>query len=375
VPIPHRCTRPATAAGLVLLLIVPGGCRNPRGGAETVIAVVTGTSPAAPLAIDDVARTIATGHMTVRIMIDTEAAPGEEQADDEISRAERIVATAGLSGVVGHLGSRGSLAAAPVYNRARVVQLVPTATSRLLHQAGPWTFLLSPDDSLEGAALGRFASEVLGARQAVLLYVPDEYGRGLRAGVLAAFRRRGINVIDDLPVSGEADLETLLTSSLKRGRPDLVVSLCAATQTGQIARIATKRLPGVRVLAGDAAASLPELQVAAGSASDSLYVASAWVAPGASEQAQVFTARFQAVTGRAPTAGDALTYDAILLLARAVTEAGGDRAKVRAYLDELGRGRPVYEGVTGPIRFDDQSGRPMVIVRLRKGAFEQVPWP
>jgi branched-chain amino acid transport system substrate-binding protein len=352
-----------------------GACRDQPAGGETVIAVVTGESPAARLAIDEVARTIATGHMTVHITIDTEAPPGEEQVDDEISRAERIVATAGLSGVVGHLGSRGSLAAAPVYNRAKVAQLVPTATSRLLHQAGPWTFLLSPDDSLEGAALGRFASEILGAHQAVLLYVPDEYGRGLRAGVLAAFRRRGIDVIDDLPVSGEADLETLLASSLKRAKPDLVVSLCAATQTGRIARIATAQLPRVRVLAGDAAASLPELQLAAGKASDSLYVATVWVAPGTSEQARTFSARFQAVTGRAPTAGDALTYDAILLLAHAASEAAGDRAKVRAYLDDLGSARPAYEGVTGPIRFDDQSGRPMVIARLRKGAFEQVPWP
>jgi branched-chain amino acid transport system substrate-binding protein len=360
---------------LIAILVTAVQCRQEGMDPLPVLAVVTGNTPASRLAIEDVARSVASRHLAIRVLVDSEAAPGGERADDEVERAERLVQQSGLFGVVGHQGSRGSLAAAPVYNRAEVVQLVPTATSRLLRNAGPWTFTLAANDSLEGAVLGQFATEYLGARRVTLFYVPDEYGRGLRAGVLRELRRRDVEVADNVPVAGEADLETLLTSSLARAPTDLILSLCPSHQTGLLARIALAVRPGLRVLAGDAAVSLPELTDAAGKAGDSIYVASFWLPPGDSEMARAWSARFQAAAGRSPTAGDALTYDAIMLLATAARSVGPSRTSVRAFLEQLAESRPAFEGVTGPISFGPIKARPVIIARLRNRKLERVTWP
>src|SRR5205809_642011 len=60
----------------------------------------------------------------------------------------------------------------------------------------------------------------------------------------------------------------------------------------------------------------------------------------------------------------------VLLLARAMDQAGADRRAVRDYLARVGRGKPPFEGVTGPIAFDgngDVAGRTVVIGVVQNG--------
>jgi branched-chain amino acid transport system substrate-binding protein len=350
------------------------GCHDESNHPTPVLVVVTGMAPSVEMAIQDMRSLTPERGQDIRVVVDTESPPGAERVDNEANRAERLVETPGLFALVGHLGSRGSLAAAPVYNRAEVVQLVPTATTHLLRDVGPWTFTLAPNDSVEGSALGRFAAEYLRARRVALFYVPDEYGMGLRVAAMRKLRENGVRVVDNVPVVGGADLDVLLRSSLQRMPPDLILSLCPAGQTGQIARIAEQLQPGVRILAGDAATSLAQLSPEAGKTSDSIYVATFWIPPGSTETGRKFTERFQAMTGRTPEAGDALLYDAIMLLATAASNVGTRREMIRQYLEALGTSRPPYQGVSGPIAFGSHQLALVTIGRVRHGQLEPVNW-
>jgi branched-chain amino acid transport system substrate-binding protein len=350
------------------------GCHDESNHPTPVLVVVTGMAPSVEMAIQDMRSLTPERGQDIRVVVDTESPPGAERVDNEANRAERLVETPGLFALVGHLGSRGSLAAAPVYNRAEVVQLVPTATTHLLRDVGPWTFTLAPNDSVEGSALGRFAAEYLRARRVALFYVPDEYGMGLRVAAMRKLRENGVRVVDNVPVVGGADLDVLLRSSLQRMPPDLILSLCPAGQTGQIARIAEQLQPGVRILAGDAATSLAQLSPEAGKTSDSIYVATFWIPPGSTEIGRKFTERFQAMTGRIPEAGDALLYDAIMLLATAASNVGTRREMIRQYLEALGTSRPPYQGVSGPIAFGSHQLALVTIGRVRHGQLEPVNW-
>ena len=79
--------------------------------------------------------------------------------------------------------------------------------------------------------------------------------------------------------------------------------------------------------------------------------------------------------GREPRHGDATWYDALMLASQAVRDAGPDRAAVRAWLESLGRTRPPYFGVTGPIAFTPDAARPLVMTRLRGRQSILVPAP
>jgi len=159
----------------------------------------------------------------VRIELAFDSTVSGDPADLEVERAQRFVTLPGLVAMVGHGGSRASLAAAPVYNDAGIPQVVPTSTSRLLATAGPWTFSLAPNDSVEGAFIGDFVAGSLAARSVTIYYVNDEYGEGLRDGVRASLGALGVAILDEVAVHPASDFRTLVEASLRRGTPDVVV--------------------------------------------------------------------------------------------------------------------------------------------------------
>lgn len=299
---------------------------------------------------------------------------GGEPADIEIERAQRFVAIPGLVGVVGHAGSRGSLAAAPIYNEAEVPHIVPTGTSRLLRNAGPWTFALPPDDSIEGNFIAAFVVDVLGARRISVFYANDEYGVGMLEGVRAGLARRGAMVMDQVPFGPGSDVTVLVEASLARGRPDAVVSAGRWAETAALTRLMAAHVPGVRVVAGDGAMYLPRLADAVGPAADALYVVDFWV-PNGTPESRDFVERFRRLAGFEPVGVHAMSHDALMLLAHAVREVGPRREAIRDYLRSLGRERPAYQGITGPISF--HAGRPtnLVMARLVDGVRVRVEAP
>jgi branched-chain amino acid transport system substrate-binding protein len=346
-------------------------CRADRGPAIIGYAVPSWGATAVQIARDRIAGWPPGARNLVRFVY--ESLPvGDDRPDLEVERAQRLSAVPGIVAVVGHGNSRGSLVAAPVYNQAGIVQLTPNSTSRLLRDAGAWTFTLAPDDSAEGALIGAFTADRLGARRAVLFYINDEYGAGLRDGVLAEFRRRGVAVTDVVQVDRSADLPLLVEAALRHGRPDVVVLAARQQEAGLIARSAQARVPGLRFVAGDGALVLPVLPDSAGPAADSIYGVAFWLPDAADSASRAFVERHRRVTGVDPLPADAMSHDALMLLAQAVRDVGADRAAVRTYLQGLGRTRPPYRGVTGDITFRPERVPRLVMARLRGGRLVRV---
>jgi branched-chain amino acid transport system substrate-binding protein len=204
----------------VMLLL--GSCRNTAEPVRIGVAFPARNVPVAFMAADEINAAGGVRGRPVQIVRDT-IPVSAEPADLEIQRALSIVARGPLVGVVGHGGSRGSLAAAPVYNDAKIVHIVPTGTSRLLARAGPWTFPLPPNDSIEGAFIAAFVRDVLRARTVVIFYVSDEYGVGLRDGVRAALAGSPVSVRREQRYDLESDLGSLLQAAVQGGAPDVVL--------------------------------------------------------------------------------------------------------------------------------------------------------
>jgi branched-chain amino acid transport system substrate-binding protein len=329
-------------------------------------------SPSVAVARDQVA-TWPAARPEIRFAFDTVVAG--EPADVEIERAQRLAATPGVVGVVGHAGSRGSVAAAPIYNEAGIPHLVPTSTSRLLRRAGRWTFVLAPDDSTEGAFIAEFVVAVLEARRVSVFYNNDEYGEGLRDGVRAHLLPRGVTLLNEVPFSPASDVALLADAALRRGRPDVVISAGRWRETALLTRVMAERVPGVKVVAGDGAMYLPSLADTAGPALSALYVVDFWTADAGDEASNAFVERYRRVTGSQPLGPQAMSHDALMLLAHAVREVGADRTKIAHYLESLGRERPPYPGITGPIAFGPGRRPNLVMTRVVEGRPVPLSWP
>lgn len=210
-------------------------------------------SGAAYLAAEEINAGAGVGGRRLELVVDT-IAEAVEPADHEIQRALRLVARRPVA-VAGHGGSRGSLAAAPVYNAQSILQLVPIGTSRLLRESGRWTIRMAPDDSVEGAFLADFVRDSLRARSVVLFHMSDEYGFGIRRGVEAALAETGVLVTRAQRFDTESDFTTLVEAAFRGPDADVAVIAGRSLETAAIVR-AVRLLAAAATEAGPSAGAM-----------------------------------------------------------------------------------------------------------------------
>lgn len=288
--------------------------------------------------------------------------PIELIALDDSARAEPAVAVARqltedptVVAVVGHLTSGATMAAMPVYSGAAPVPVIsPSASSPALSNVSPWFFRVCPTDLRHGSALAAWARDRLHASRAAVLYLDDAYGRGVRDVFVSEFRRRGGEIVandpylDDLP-----SFEPYLERARRRGGMDVLV--IAGTRVGAERILATRdsmRL-AVPAMAGDGVLGIEQSPIAEG-----MFISSPYLPDRPDSINASFVRAYRTATGSLPDHRGAGAYDAVRLIAAAITAVGPDRSAIRDYLARVGHDEPAYSGVTGRIDFDEQGDVP-----------------
>jgi branched-chain amino acid transport system substrate-binding protein len=304
-----------------------------------------------------------------------ELIPRDDHGDPDSAIAIATeLAQAGVIAVVGDVYSGTTLAAAPVYNSAQVIQISPSSSSPLLSGAGPWTFRTCPSDLQHGAVLARFAAEQLGLRRATVLYLNDEYGRGLRQTFALEFSRVGGMVEEMDPYLGSRpDVGTYLDRLARRGTSDFIFlgrNRGEAEETLRAARAHGVRLP---LFGGDGLEGLEE----AGPLAEGSYVSSGYLASIDTPRNREFVAAYRREHPRAPLPHQpaAATYDIMYLLRNAIAKAGTNPQHLRDAISANGGADPPFEGVTGAIAFDENGDvprQPVVVGRIENGTVRAV---
>lgn len=292
------------------------------------------------------------------------------RADVAIQVAQTLADDPEVVAVIGHLTSGTSIAGARIYGGGRrpVAMISPSASSPDLSGVNPFTFRICPTDLSHGAQLARYARQTLGARRAGVIYIDDDYGRGLRLSFATEFRRLGGTIVEEDPsLPTTASLEPYLARMRQAGGIDV---LMLATERGgaEIALRDEARL-GLRwpTIGGDALTGIE----AAGPLAEGVRVSSAYLPDRPGERNAVFVAAYaRAYEGQRPDHRGAGAYDILQLLAtRVFASAGTDRGAVRDYLARIGNGLPGYDGVTGTIAFDGRGDVPAksVVIGVVRG--------
>jgi branched-chain amino acid transport system substrate-binding protein len=305
------------------------------------------------------------GRMLELVILDDSAT-----AEGAVAAARQLAADPAVVAVVGHLTSGATLAAAPIYGGALPVAVIsPSASSPLLTDAGPWVFRVCPTDALHGARLASWARERLRAGSAGIIYINDDYGRGVRDVFVEAFSRAGGDIVtsdpylDDLP-SFRPYLERLQ----RRGGADVL--LIAGTRAGGARILATRDSLGLAlpILGGDGLAGIEEV----GAAAEGIFISTAYLPDEAGAANAAFVEAYRRASGnRLPDHRGAGAYDAVRLVARAVEAVGTERERIRDYLAGIGSTHPAFDGVTGRIVFDEHGDvpeKPIAVGVVRGGS-------
>lgn len=278
----------------------------------------------------------------------------------------------GVSAVIGHLFSGMSLAAAPVYNGgpAPVAAISPSSSSPELTTAGDYTFRICPSDLEHGSALAHWIHERLHLARGAVLYLNDQYGRGIRQTFVGEFLRLGGQLESVDPYLGATpDVGAYLDRLARSRRAEFLVVAGNRGEAEEVIRQLRRRGLAIPVIGGDGIEGIHE----AGALAEGVYLSSAYFPNLPTEANRRFVESYRRKYPGAgiPNQPAAATYDAVYLLRDVIARAGSDRAAVRRALAEVGSATPPFEGVTGTVAFDaagDVPNQNVYIGLVKQGA-------
>lgn len=273
-------------------------------------------------------------------------------------------------GVVGHPESGATLDATAVYEDLEhrganaLAAVSPTGSSPALSGRSEWIFRVCPSDLAAAEAAARYALDSLGARRASVIYRNDPYGKDWTRTFAEIFTKAGGTIVQRDPYLAGVTEWAAYAGLIKRLAPEVLLFPGGYEDAEPF--IAAMRAAGVRVpfIGGDATAPLAQKpEQYRGVKFTAFFVPERANTP----EGRAFVDAYRKKYNEMPDPRAALSYDAALLIGRAIIEVGPDRLKVRDYLSEVGTRRPALRGATGPIAFNskhDVINKPVVIATV-----------
>lgn len=323
----------------------------------TLANIGEGMRDAMLLAVEEVNKAGGVNGKEIELFIeDTGCDPANAvPAVNKLISINRVIAIAGPT------CSGESFATAPMINENKIVTVSPSATNaRLTTEGGDYWFRISPSDALQGKLAAKYARETLGARRAAVLYLNNDWAVGLRDVFKAGFVERGGEIAAEESMEADTtDVRTQVTK-IRSLNADIIYMPCFPKECAVALRQLSELGVRAKVLGADGADD-PKTLAEIGAAAEGFIIT---VPSGAGE---AFNSRFRDRYGKDAGAYAAQSYDAVMLLADALKNAGESGEAMKNYLYTV-----QYIGVTGTIAFDsngDPTSAKYDLKRWQNGAF------
>ena len=294
-----------------------------------------------------------------------------ESTDEGRAVAQTFAADPTVVAVIGHLQSYVSVPASAIYDNAGLVMLAPAATDpELTAQGYHRVFRATFTDKAVGHEMADFAAR-RGYRRVAIEYVRSTYGRDLANAFEEHAADVGITVVARQSYGADqVTRQTFETTVRDWQRLGLDAVFLAGEVPSAAYFIAEARRQHLElpIFGGDALGS-PALVAIAGQAAEGTVVPSVFHPDEPRPAVQHFTSEFRRRFGTLPDAGSALGYDAVQLLATAISRAqSAEPDQIAAALHAMRN----WTGVTGRVRFDsagDLTEKEIVKMVVRDGRF------
>ncbi|MEO7190240.1 MAG: ABC transporter substrate-binding protein [Vicinamibacterales bacterium] len=353
------------------LALLPACERKPGGGSnattgEIVVGLygsLTGDGASfgqssregAELALDELNRAGGVlGGRKLRLLVEDDQSKPEEASNavTKLITQDKVVA------VIGEVASRRSLAAAPIAQRYQVPMITPASTNERVTQTGDYIFRVCFIDPFQGEVLAKFArNDLKAAKAAVLKDITQDYSVGLTESVVKHFTALGGTVFDPVSYSaGDSDFRAILTK-VRSLKPDVIFATGYYTEAGIIVRQARELGMTMPILGGDG--WVGDALKNGREALKNTFISNHYSGENPAPVVQNFVKSYREHFHHEPDSIAALGYDAMKLLADALTRAGStDGPKLR---DALATADVV--GVTGQLKMNGQRNvdKPAVI--------------
>jgi branched-chain amino acid transport system substrate-binding protein len=297
------------------------------------------------------------GGRLFKLLVEDDQSKPEEAA----SAVTKLITQDKAVAILGEVASRRSLAAAPIAQRYSVPMITPSSTNERVTEVGDYIFRVCFIDPFQGEVLAKFAFNDLKARKAAVLKdIQQDYSVGLTDSVTKSFSGLGGEVLAPVSYSsGDGDFRAILTQ-IRNQRPDVVFVTGYYPEAAIIARQARELGMNMPLLGGDG--WVGDALKNGREALNNTFISNHYSSDNPDAVVQDFVKAYRARFNREPDAIAALAYDAVKVLADAMTRAGAtDGPKVR---DALAQADVV--GVTGRLKVNAKRNmdKPAVIQEI-----------
>ena len=283
----------------------------------------------------------------------------DQSRPDEASNAvTKLITQDRVVAVLGEVASRRSLAAAPVAQRYQVPMITPSSTNERVTEVGDYIFRVCFIDPFQGEVLAKFAFNDLKARKvAILKDIQQDYSVGLTDSIQKNFTTLGGQVLEPVSYSsGDADFRAILTQ-VRSQQPDAIFVTGYYPEAAIIVRQARELGLNVPILGGDG--WVGDALKNGREALNNSFISNHYSGDNPDPVVQNFVKSYRERFGRDPDSIAALAYDAVKVLADAMTRANSTEGP--AVRDALAT--TDVNGVTGRLKMNEQRNvdKPAVI--------------
>jgi branched-chain amino acid transport system substrate-binding protein len=254
-----------------------------------------------------------------------------------------------IAGIIGPIRSTQIQAASPTIARAGIPTMIGGTDTSLTHVNNRWVFRARPNDSYSSRAIAEFGVNTLKVKKWAIVHSTDAFGSGGAKALTAALKDLGVTpVLDQGYTNNSQDFTALILALKKSGADGLATYMSMEPDVGIFAR-QLKQLGYSGAWMGSGSIIAVTSLSLAGDALHGTYAITDFTTD-ASDATRAFTRRYRTKYGVNPDTFASWSYDALNLLAAAITRAGSTEPKaVRAAILAI-KG---YKGLEGTYEFDE----------------------
>jgi branched-chain amino acid transport system substrate-binding protein len=301
--------------------------------------------------------------------IDLIVEDNETKQGETTTIVRKLISQDHVVAIIGEVASSKSLEAAPICQAAKIPMIATAATNPRVTQVGDYIFRVCFTDDFQAVVIARFVLEKLKLNKiAFMTDVKQDYSVGLTNIAKDYLAKHGATIVKEQSYSsGDKDFRAQLTD-LKAAAPDVIIITGYYPEAALIAKQARQFGIKAPLVGGDGWDGSSLIPVG-GKAIEGSYFSNHFSVEDTSPLVQTFVQKYKQKYHATPDAFAALGYDAMKLLADAITRAGvADPEKIRAAIQDTEN----FPGVSGRITIgkDRNAQKSAVIITIKDGAYK-----
>ena len=295
-------------------------------------------------------------------------------ATEAVNAYNKLVQSDNVVAIVGDVTSKPTLAVAQQAAKDKIPLITASGTAENITQAGENIFRACFIDPFQGELMASYASKKLEKKTAAIIYnISDDYSKGLYEAFEAAAGDLGIEVVQvEGYGKGTVDFKAQLTN-IKSKNPD-VIFLPVYYQDVALIAVQAKEL-GIEAqfLGADGwDGVIGQVDESNMDAVNGAYFCSQYSAQSDDPNLQAFLSKYKETYGMDASQFAGLGYDAMKMLAQAISEAGStDSAAITSAMAAID-----FTGLTGHMTFDENRNpvKSAAITQIDNGEYKFIEY-